>query len=146
MTAIAALGVGGSAQLRRVLGAVLVVGLLAGVAAYALSLRDPASFRNRTSLPTCGSVESARTAVVPQEAVRCLESGSRSGQGAELRVTSFTTEGDPIATYYRALPTGGVEIFTDNTQDAYGSRAWFRELCVQATGIPKPASCTPAPV
>ena len=146
MTAPTALGVGGSGTLRRVLGAVLVVGLLAGVAAYALSLRDPASFRNRTSLHTCGSVESSRTGIVPPEAVRCLEAAGRSGQGAELQVTLLTDEGDPVESYYRALPTGGVEIFTDNTQDAYGSRAWLRELCAESTGIPEPGACLSVPV
>ncbi len=49
-------------------------------------------------------------------------------KGVPDRIRS-TTEGDPIATITRALPGGGLEIFVDSTQDAFGASDWTRTIC-----------------
>ena len=98
----------------------------------------PAAFTERPVLPSCGSVELDQGEPIPQEAIDCL-AGAGAG-GAELIVTSPTVEGDPIVSYYRALPGGGIEVFSDMTQDAFGG-GWGYELCEDATTVADGGGC-----
>ena len=104
-------------------------------------LHAPDAFIDRAALPSCGSVDLGQGETIPQDAIDCLADAG--DQGAELVVTMPTVEGDPIVTYYRALPTGGVEVFTDMTQDAFGG-GWAHEVCEDATTIGEYGGCAPA--
>ena len=92
-------------------------------------------------LPSCGSIELHQGETIPPDALECLADGGAGG--AELMVTAPTVEGDPIVTYYRALPGGGIEVFTDMTQDAFGG-GWGYDLCDDATAIDEYGVCTDA--
>ncbi|WP_127475457.1 DUF4362 domain-containing protein [Microbacterium sulfonylureivorans] len=98
----------------------------------------PAGFTDRPMLPSCGSVELHQGETIPQDALECLADGGPGG--AELTVTAPTVEGDPIVTYYRALPGGGVEVFTDMTQDAYGG-GWGYDFCADAAAVDEHGVC-----
>jgi hypothetical protein len=101
----------------------------------------PASFTDRIPLPSCGSVELGQAEAIPQDAIDCLTDAG--AQGAELVVTTLTVEGDEIVTYYRALPEGGIEVFTDMTKDAFGG-GWAHEVCADATTVGQYGGCAEA--
>ncbi|MHC2997965.1 hypothetical protein [Microbacterium sp. HJ5] len=98
----------------------------------------PDAFTNRDPLPSCGSVELDQGETIPQDAIDCLSQAGAGG--AELVVTMPTVEGDPITTYYRALPGGGIETFSDMTQDSFGG-GWGHEVCEAATTIDEFGAC-----
>jgi hypothetical protein len=99
----------------------------------------PGAFTTRAALPDCGAVELGQGEQTPQKYLDCLYAGM-GGAGAELVVTIPTTEGDPIPTYYRALPSGGLEIWADATHDAFGS-GWWHSVCPEATSIADTGDC-----
>lgn len=95
----------------------------------------PTAFSDRTPLPSCGEITAkgpdfALDQLYPQRVLACM-TNSRSDSGAELSVTEFTTDGDPINTFYRTagdLPT--VEIFLDKSADKYsGGKDWVQFSC-----------------
>lgn len=92
----------------------------------------PQAFVDRSTLPSCGETaakgpDSTPTELYPQSAVDCLMN-SRYGKGAELSVTAFTTEGDPIRTHYRTAGNAStVEVFLDRSGD--GGKEWVQILC-----------------
>lgn len=143
-TPTGALGSGASPRARRVLGVLLALCALSGVALLLNSQRDPSAFRDRTALPSCGDVEVEPAPIglkAPAREAACFNAAIGQPQGAELRVVEFTTEGDPVANYYRALPGGGVEIFIDSIRDSFGGRAWGQRLCPQATALDALSEC-----
>ncbi len=99
----------------------------------------PAAFVDRRELPSCGTVELRLGESIPQDAIDCVTNAPP--EGAELLVTAPTDEGDPIAMYYRALPGGGIEVFADMTQDAFGI-GWSHAMCPQATSVVDLGECT----
>lgn len=101
----------------------------------------PRAFVERAVLPSCGSVELGQGETIPQDLLDCFAKAG--ADGAELVVTAPTTEGDPIVTYYRALPGGGVERFDDMTADAYGG-GWAHSTCPDAAAIDPTGMCTDA--
>lgn len=99
-----------------------------------------ADFTNRPELPSCGAVELDQGETIPQDALDCLAAAGAGTAGAELVVTAPTVEGDPIVSYYRALPDGGIEVFVDMTKDSFGG-GWAYDLCADATGIDEAGAC-----
>lgn len=83
----------------------------------------------RSLLPFCGVEERGVIGQVNADARRCFVAALRDGTGAELASIYSTIEGDPIAMITRALPGGGLEIFVDSTQDAFGAHGWTRTIC-----------------
>lgn len=59
----------------------------------------------------------------------CLRDAVSEGRTAEAAVSFGTVEGDPITTYLRVRKNGSVEVFTDSTQDKFGSGVWERRTC-----------------
>lgn len=94
------------------------------------ALWEPPSFAQRQPLPSCGSFERRAFPLPPEKSAACLARAVGSAEGAELKMTAFTVEGDPIIRYYRALPgEDTVEVFYDSTRDKLGSQSWSRSLC-----------------
>lgn len=95
-------------------------------------MSPPAAFSDRPELPSCGQTKASGPnpgllELYPQSALRCL-AASRDDRGAELSVTVFTTEGDPIRTFYRtAAKSTDVEIFLDRSRD--GGKQWVQISC-----------------
>jgi hypothetical protein len=118
---------------RRVAAVVLGVAVVIGLAWFLVWLitGPPAAFRYRAELPSCGRI-AAGLGPVTGDPVACFDAALREGRGAELVVVQNTTEGDPIVTYYRALPGGGAELFTDSTEDSYGDGGWSHLACSDA--------------
>lgn len=81
---------------------------------------------------------------VPPDLQDCLLSIDAQREGAEVLLTSLTAEGDPITTYYRVLPGGGVEVFTDATADSFGSGEWSHDLCPDVAALGSGEGCQPA--
>jgi len=138
------MGSGASPRTRKALGAVLALLLIVGVAALVLSKRDPSEFRDRATLPSCGSVEESIDGSLPPAAVACFDAALGGIRGAELRVVSYTVEGDSIFSYYRALTGGGVEVLIDSTEDDYGTRGWAWRSCPRPTSLRVLGDCTSA--
>ncbi|MFF2485550.1 hypothetical protein ACFVSU_04070 [Microbacterium sp. NPDC058062] len=125
--------------------------LLAGISALALSGcvtfgpgepkggPTPAAFLDREELPSCGAVELDQGEEIPTGDIACLEEATLAG--AELAVTRPTTEGDPFTAYYRVLPGGGWEIYTDMTKDRYGE-GWWLDECPDALSMTQLGECT----
>ncbi|WP_456826845.1 hypothetical protein [Cellulomonas sp. P5_E12] len=106
----------------------------------------PESFASRAALPSCGELEIAQGETIPAEAWQCLDEADARA-GAELVVTSPTTEGDPITTYFRVGPgIDGLEVFTDSSQDAFGGDgpAWTHQVCPDTVTSADPLGCAEA--
>ncbi|MFS3128361.1 hypothetical protein ACLM5J_08135 [Nocardioides sp. Bht2] len=96
------------------------------------SPKDPAylAWRARTPLRSCG--EQFIPPFLDGTALRyadCLRNALEDGRAAEAVVTFTTVEGDPVVRYLRVRRNGAVEVFTDSTQDKFGSRAWEQGTC-----------------
>ncbi|ABS03750.1 hypothetical protein Krad_2269 [Kineococcus radiotolerans SRS30216 = ATCC BAA-149] len=105
----------------------------------------PAAFRERFALPQCAPITVDQGRVDPAALQDCLLSSDAQREGAEVLVTSNTVEGDPIKTYYRALPGEGLEVFTDATADSFGSEGWRHVRCVDvAAAVENLDSCQEA--
>ena len=92
----------------------------------------PAEVATRSVLPFCGIEQGAGPALTINPEVRgCFLAGYRDGTGAEFASIQTTIEGDPIATIWRTVPGGGVELLVDATQDKFGSGTWMRTTCRQ---------------
>jgi len=115
---------------------VLVVVVLAIAAVAVVIKMPPWAFLTREDLASCGEVSRGVTGEVPQDGAACLQTAQTNGTGAELKVTDYTTEADPIFTYYRVVPErSGMEIFIDS-RDGYGKKGWTHNYCPQAHAMP----------
>jgi hypothetical protein len=84
----------------------------------------------RSPLPFCGIEQGSGPAqTINIEIRRCFLAGYQDGTGAEFASVQATMEGDPIATIWRTLPDGRVELLIDATQDAFGEMVWRRMIC-----------------
>ncbi|WP_432503025.1 hypothetical protein [Kineococcus arenarius] len=106
--------------------------------------RAPAAFRERPALPQCAPITVPQGRPVPAALQDCLLGAGAQHEGVEVQVTSLTTEGDPIRTYYRVLPGGGVEVFTDATADSFGSGEWSHDRCPDVAALESGEGCQPA--
>lgn len=124
----------------RCVAAVSVRARLVAVAATSLlaagcgMLNDPVKERweSRTEFSSCGEVSLDQGEEMQKQAVReivCLQRALKSGEGAELKVTHPTVEGDPIREYYRLTPQGRLEVYTDSTDDHYSDQKWSFAEC-----------------
>lgn len=93
----------------------------------------PQAFLDREPLASCGEFTIEQGEQYPDDAMDCVEDAIGAG-GAELVLTAPTVEGDPVTTWYRALPTGGVEMWSDVRQDKFAGEgaAWYYTLCPSA--------------
>ena len=92
----------------------------------------PVEVATRSALPFCGVEHGAGPGITINADVRsCFLGGYRDGTGAEFASIQTSIEGAPIATIWRTIPGGGVELLLDATQDAFGSRGWMRTICRQ---------------
>lgn len=83
-------------------------------------------FKAREELRSCGTLTSDSRG---EDAWACLQDAADAGEGAELVRRATTDEGDPITSYYR-VSYGELEIFTDNSLDAFrGDPAWTYDVC-----------------
>lgn len=97
----------------------------------------PEAFSTRAPLESCGIIELEQGESIPQQAIDCMKETA----AAELAVTSPTTEGDPIVTYYR-VDARGLEIWTDSTRDQWSNSGWTLETCPDAMSIVEIGECT----
>jgi hypothetical protein len=67
----------------------------------------------------------------------CFWDAAQHGEEAEWVSVQSTMEGGTIATVYRVLRDGTVEVLMDTTQDPFGAGTWIRSTCrevVEAEG------------
>ena len=131
-------------QARRLAALGVLVGMLG--ACTAQDGAPPQSFASRPALPSCGELQIAQGERVPDDAWECLDQAVAGG-GAELVVTSPTTEGDPTTTYYRVGPgIDHLELFIDVSQDAYrgDGPAWSHQVCPDTLTAAAPLGCAEA--
>jgi len=112
----------------------IVAGVLVAVSACgspeaAAPLPLPPSASASGSALDCGVFVLDQGESVPAAAGRCLLEALAAGQPARLRVTSPTTEGDPIPTTYTTRPDGRVDVVVDTRQDQFGPRSVTRQTC-----------------
>jgi hypothetical protein len=90
----------------------------------------PAEVVTRSALPFCGVEQGAGPGIAINAEVRgCFLAAYGDGSGAEFASIRSTIEGDPIATIWRTVPGGGVELLVDATQDEFGEKVWRRTTC-----------------
>ena len=71
----------------------------------------PVEVVTRSALPFCGVEQGAGPGITINAEVRsCFLGGYQDGTGAEFASIQTTMEGDPIATIWRTIPGGGVEM------------------------------------
>ncbi|GAB3461503.1 hypothetical protein AB1207_06805 [Kineococcus endophyticus] len=140
--------VGRPVSLATVLAVALLLGAVGTTAWVVWQLtaggRAPVAFRERPALPQCTPIAVPQGQSVPVTVQECLLSPDAQRTGAEVRVTSLTTEGDPIEAYYRVLPGGTVEVFTDATADSFGSEGWSHTRCPDVAALATWERCRPA--
>jgi hypothetical protein len=125
-------------SLRRWWPAVVVVAAVMAVVWFRIGDPVQQQWEERTTLPSCGAVDLHHGEELRRDApaaLACLRSALTSGEGAELVVTSPTTEGDPITAYYRVTPAGTTELYEDATEDAFGDGAWHFAECDRPEGV-----------
>lgn len=90
----------------------------------------PDEVRSRSALPVCGDEPWVSPVLEVVRSVReCFLEAHQEGRGAEFTSTAPTMDGDPIATIYRTLPDGTIELFTDSTRSRIDNRAWTYKVC-----------------
>jgi hypothetical protein len=100
----------------------------------------PDEVANRRVLPFCGIERppAPQPGIFVDRIVRlCFWDAAQNGEEAEWVSIQSTMEGGTIATVYRALRDGTVEVLMDTTQDPFGAGAWIRNTCrevVEAEG------------
>lgn len=106
-------------------------------------------WETRDQLASCGELllgQGEALTDVARDQIDCLRRAHRTDVGGELTVTNYTTEGDPVTTYYRVRPDGASEQYTDSTQDSFGSETWSYSRCRQppiGAEDELPTSCQP---
>ncbi|GAA1359252.1 hypothetical protein [Catellatospora chokoriensis] len=111
--------------------------LTAGCGLFGDPVKD--QWTSRTELASCGEVSLGQGEQMQQKAVQeiaCLQRALKDGESAELKVTHPTVEGDPLRTYYRVLPQGRLEVYTDSTDDRYSDRNWSFAECYSPEWLP----------
>lgn len=109
-----------------------VLVLLLAVAGGCGSSDVPQAFENRPEIRDCGkaSYTNTRPSLAPDAPVECLKEAHSVGEEAELRVQVQGVEGDDSQWWVRALDTGEVEVFVDQSGDPLrGGPAWVRYTC-----------------
>ncbi|MFD8208308.1 hypothetical protein ACFV2S_18170 [Streptomyces sp. NPDC059695] len=112
----------------------VAVALMSLLAAGCGTPNDPVEERwqSRTASSSCGEVSLKQGEQMQKMAVReitCLQRALKNGEGAELKVTRPTVEGDPIREYYHLTPQGRLELYTDSTDDQYSAEKWSFAEC-----------------
>jgi hypothetical protein len=115
----------------------------------AANAEAPARFRDRTPLPSCGTISAGSGATALSEQDRgmadCLLNAFEAGEPGEVAVVLVTTEGDPVFVWVRVLGSGQVEQFVDSTADTFGSGRWAFASCttvgVTERGVPVADGC-----
>lgn len=101
-------------------------------------------WESRDAYPTCGDVTLGQGEQFEERAaeeIGCLRQALQEGEGAELSVSFPTVEGDTIRTHYRLTPQGALELYEDNTEDAFGDQKWSFTECYRPDWLPE-VSCT----
>ena len=92
----------------------------------------PEEIRGTASVASCGHLVLRVAAVLPPDATECLERKIGS-ERAELAVAQFTTEGDPIVTFYLTYPDlAGYDVVVDQRQDSFSNGGFARYRCAGA--------------
>jgi hypothetical protein len=68
----------------------------------------------------CGTFTVEMGKRLPQSAAQCFMDAVGAGRSADLKVTGFTIEGDPVPTTFQADPSGRITVTWDWRQDSFG--------------------------
>ncbi|WP_172512013.1 hypothetical protein [Glutamicibacter mishrai] len=103
--------------------------------------RAPSSFHDDVQRESCGEIDLSQGEQIPQEALACMDAaiGERN---VELAVSSPTTEGDPIITFYRtSADASGVEMFSNGEYDKFGAGDWIQATCPATMALAAREGC-----
>jgi len=122
-------------------GAILLALATSALAGCSSQSAPPEEFTDRTPLTSCGQIVLGHGDTVPTTAVDCMTDAH--DVGAELRVSSVTTEGDTIVSYFRVGPKiDGIDLFVDGTADSFGPRTWTYQHCRGDVTISEYGTCS----
>lgn len=107
--------------------------------------------RSKPGRRSCGRYENRNEPASAEQRRKneCLLDAAAAGRPAELVITYYTVEGDPITSYYRVVGPRQIEILVDSTRDSFGAQKWTHELCaeiVQDSGFLYGERCRKIPV
>ena len=98
------------------------------------------------TLPACPAVDlrlGQGAPDVPAAAVDCLFGAQADRDGAELQVTTYTDEGEPVHSWYRRQPGHpGLVLMEDLRAGRFGPGGWTVLECPGATALDDLGSCT----
>ncbi|QNE46386.1 hypothetical protein F1C58_05320 [Glaciihabitans sp. INWT7] len=122
--------------------AVVLAGAVLILAGCSIRSGPPPEFTDRSPLVSCGEIVLAQGDTVPPGAIRCMDEAAGKS-GAELSISSPTTEGDAIISYFRVGPEiDGIDQFVDATRDSFGPRRWTYQHCRGNVTISEYGACT----
>ena len=122
----------------RVLVALLFVFGASSCQSQSDSVKD--QWEDRAKFPSCGSIEliqGEKVMATPHAEVTCMADAIDSGNGAELQVSSPTTEGDTIRDHYRLYPDGHLEWYIDSSGDPHAGVDWELIECIRPGWLPR---------
>lgn len=89
----------------------------------------PEEIRSPASVASCGHLVLSVAVGLPRDATECLER-TIGTERAELAVARFTTEGDPVVTFYLTYPDlAGYDVVVDQRQDSFSNGGFARYRC-----------------
>lgn len=94
----------------------------------------------REKFPDCGSIElnqGDKVTATSHTEVTCMSDAIDSGTGAELVVSSPTTEGDQIRNHYRLYPDRHLEWYIDSSDDPHSDVDWELIDCIRPVWLPR---------
>lgn len=97
-------------------------------------------WESREKYPSCGDVELGQGEQIENQAtqeIECVRQALDAGEGAELKVSFPTVEGDPIREYYRLTPQGALELYVDSTDDPSSDQKWSSADCYTPGWLPE---------
>ncbi|GAA3533261.1 hypothetical protein GCM10022234_32640 [Aeromicrobium panaciterrae] len=133
--------------LTKALGVLTVFVLVTGTSScrsQSDSVKD--QWAGREKFSGCGSIELSQgdtVASTSHSEVTCMTDALDSGSGAELLVSSPTTEGDRVRDHYRLYPDGHLELYIDSSDDPYAGDDWELIECIRPVWLPR-VTCSDA--
>lgn len=122
----------------RVVVALLLVTATSSCQSQSNSVKE--QWAEREKFPGCGSIELSqgeKVTATSHSEVRCMTEAIDSGTGAELVVSSPTTEGDLIRDHYRLYPDRRLEWYIDSSDDPNAGVDWELIDCIRPVWLPR---------
>ena len=97
-------------------------------------------WEEREKFSDCGSItldQGEKVTATSHSEVTCMTDASDAGTGAELLVSSPTTEGGRVRDHYRLYPDRRLEWYIDSSDDPHAGVDWELIDCIRPSWLPR---------